>query len=105
MGIEIKINGESFPCYPTMGAMLRFKKEIGKEVTDIQENSFSDMVTYLWCCVKSASSHEGKKFDLSLMDFADSLSPDYLTDWATKVKGSADAAEDVPEETDTEKKS
>ena len=32
--IEVTINGTAYPCRPTMGAMLRFKKETGKEVTE-----------------------------------------------------------------------
>ena len=28
--IEVTINGAKYPCRPTMGAMLRFKKETGK---------------------------------------------------------------------------
>ena len=38
--IEVKINGKSYPCRPTMGAMLRFKKETGKEVTEISNGNF-----------------------------------------------------------------
>ena len=40
--IEIMINGKAYPCRQTMGAMLRFKKETGKEVTELG-NSRSDM--------------------------------------------------------------
>ena len=32
--IEVTINGAKYPCRPTMGAMLRFKKETGKTLTD-----------------------------------------------------------------------
>ena len=45
--IEVTINGKVYPCRPTMGAMLRFKKETGKEVTEITSNSFSDLCAYL----------------------------------------------------------
>ena len=73
--IEITINGTAYPCSPTMGAMLRFKQETGREITEIDASSFSDLCTYLWCCVKSAAKREGKPFDMALMDFADSLTP------------------------------
>ena len=73
--IEIMINGKAYPCRQTMGAMLRFKKETGKEVTELG-NSLSDMCAYLFCCVASACKHDGVKFDMSLMDFADSLTPE-----------------------------
>ena len=48
--IEITVNGKAYPCRQTMGAMLRFKRESGKEVTEIK-GEVSDLCTYLWCCV------------------------------------------------------
>ena len=77
-----------------MGAMLRFKRETGRDVTEIK-GDVSDYCTYLWCCVCSASKHDGLDFGLSLMDFADSLSPEDVTAWvATLNEGTADAASD-----------
>ena len=73
--IEIKINGEAYPCRPTMGAMLRFKEQTGKEITELDTNSFTDLCTYLWCCIKSACAREQKQFDLSLIEFADRTLP------------------------------
>lgn len=67
-----------------MGAMLRFKRETGKEVTEIK-GDVSDLCTYLWCCVASASKHDGIDFDLSLMDFADSISPEEVMAWANAI--------------------
>lgn len=84
--VEITINGVVYPCRQTMGAMLRFKQETGKEVTEIDPGSFSDLCTYLWCCVKSASKADGKDFDLSLMDFADNVTPEDATEWAEANK-------------------
>jgi len=52
--IEININGTAYPCSPTMGAMLRFKQETGREITEIDPTSFSDLCTYLWCCAITA---------------------------------------------------
>lgn len=103
--IEISINGEAFPCRPTMGAMLRFKRETGREVTEIQPNSFSDMCTYLWCCVVSASKHDGKDFSLSLMEFADGISPDDMTAWASALQSDDESAAAQLEATGGEKKS
>jgi len=81
-----------------MGAMLRFKRETGKEVTDIK-GDISDLCTYLWCCVCSASKHDGLDFNLSLMDFADAISPEDVTAWATVLN------EDAGSEEGDEKKS
>ena len=80
-----------------MGAMLRFKRETGKEVTEIKED-ISDLCTYLWCCVASASKHDGLDFNLSLMDFADSISPDDVQAWVQVIN------EGVETSTGSEKK-
>lgn len=84
--IEVIINGKVYPCRPTMGAMLRFKKETGKEVTEIDSNSFSDICTYLYCCVVSASAADKLPFKMSLMDFADALSPEDMNAWAAAMQ-------------------
>lgn len=91
--IEITINGTAYPCSPTMGAMLRFRQETGREITEIDPTSFSDLCTYLWCCVASAAKREGRQFDMSLMDFADNLTPEDMTQWSEAIKG-----EDEPED-------
>lgn len=79
--IEITINGTAYPCSPTMGAMLRFKHETGREITEIDPASFTDLCTYLWCCVSSAAKRENKDFNLSLMEFADNITPEDMTEW------------------------
>lgn len=89
--IVIRIDGKAYPCRQTMGAMLRFKKETGKEVTEIN-GSLSDTCAYLYCCTASACKKDGIKFDMSLMDFADSLTPDDLDQWAEAVNDTADQA-------------
>ncbi len=96
--IQIMIGGKAYPCRQTMGAMLRFKKETGKEVTEVG-GSLSDMCAYLYCCTASACKHDGVDFDMSLMDFADSLTPEDLTKWTDTVNATEDEAQ---EDTDTE---
>ena len=73
--IEVQVNGNRYPCRMTMGAMLRFKRETGKEVTEIDSRSVSDLCIYLWCCVVSACNADGVSFDLSLESFSDGISP------------------------------
>lgn len=102
--VEITINGVAYPCRQTMGAMLRFKQETGKEVTEIDPGSFSDLCTYLWCCVKSASKADGKDFDLSLMDFADSVTPEDATEWAETNKEQSGGSTTESSETPRKKK-
>lgn len=92
--IEITINGEAYPCRPTMGAMLRFKEQTGKEITDMDVNSFTELCAYLWCCIKSACAREKRPFDLSLMDFADSIDPDDITAWGQALQAESTLADD-----------
>lgn len=87
--IEVAINGKVYPCRPTMGAMLRFKKETGKEVTEITTDNFSDLCTYLYCCVASASAADKVPFDMPLMDFADALSAEDMENWAKAMQAGA----------------
>jgi hypothetical protein len=96
--IEITINGEAYPCSPTMGAMLRFKQETGREITEIDPTSFTDLCTYLYCCIASAAKREGKPFDLSLMEFADNLTPEDMAEWNEAITAEAKPSDDAPGE-------
>ena len=98
--IEVTINGKEYPCRPTMGAMLRFKKETGKEITEITNTGFSDLCTYLYCCVASACAADKVPFNMSLMEFADALNPDDMNAWAAQMQAAAD-----PDGAEAEKKS
>ena len=95
--VSVVINGKELPCRPTMGAMLRFKKETGKEVTEIENGSFSDMCAYLYCWVASACAADKVPFSMSLMDFADSLSPEDMTAWANAVQAKTSPVEEGEE--------
>lgn len=98
--VEIRIDGKVYPCRQTMGAMLRFKRETGREVTEMELSSFSDLCTFLWCCITSACKADGVEFGMSLMDFADSISPDDMSGWAATLNDGEDGGE-----ADGEKKS
>lgn len=73
---RIIIKGKEYPCYMTMGAILRFRKETGYDVKDAKD--IADQVILLWCVVKAACAAEKVPFDMSLEDFADSLNPESL---------------------------
>ena len=45
--IEVTINGAKYPCRPTMGAMLRFKKETGKTVSEYIRDKRIEHAKYL----------------------------------------------------------
>jgi hypothetical protein len=89
--VEVTINGIAYPCRPTMGAMLRFKRETGKEITELNAESFEELCVYLYCCIASASSADKIEFNMTLMEFADSILPDDLAKWATALQANTTA--------------
>lgn len=95
--IEIKVNGKAYPCRLTMGAMLRFKQETDKEVDEIG-GSISLTCAFLYCCVVSACKCDGVEFDMSLMEFADHVSPADLNSWQNQIQDVEETAETQGEE-------
>lgn len=76
--LTIKVGSEVFPCYPTMGAAVRFKDLTGRDIDDMKGTS--DFAKYIYCCAKSASRREKKDFDMSLEDFCDNILIEDLND-------------------------
>ena len=76
---KILYKGRELPCRVTMGAMVRFKRESGRDVSTIQDGDIADLILLLWCCIKSACRHDRITFDISLDDFADGITPDEAT--------------------------
>lgn len=70
---RITINGQDYPFRMTMGALLRFKRETGKDVSEVKTSDVADLVVLLWCCVASSCKADGVPFTYTLEDFADAL--------------------------------
>lgn len=101
--IDIIVNGTEYGCHPTMGAMLRFKKETGKEITEIDPKSFTDLFTYLYCCAMSCAKVEGKDFPFeSPIDFGDYITQEQAMAWFNAVAEDSDA--EAEEMSESEKK-
>lgn len=105
MAVTITINGQAYPFRQTMGAMLRFRRETGREVTQMGADALSDMAVYLWCCVRSACQADGVAFDMDLMTFLDSLAPEDLTRWSEQAGGEAATSEEDAADDKAQKKS
>ncbi len=74
--ITVTIDGKEYPIRLTMGAILRFKQETGKEVNEAEGTM--DNATLVWCCIQSGCKREDKDFEYSLMDFADHVDADEI---------------------------
>ena len=57
----------------TMGALLKFKRETGRDVSEVKNTDVSDQIILLWCIVSAASAADGVPFSLSLEEFANAL--------------------------------
>ncbi|MDE6072781.1 MAG: hypothetical protein K2G53_09575 [Muribaculaceae bacterium] len=90
--------GEEFPVEINLGAMLLFKQETGKEATDADMGSLSDLTMLLWCGTSSASEVAGVKFDYTPQQFANRLTPESLMDWTREL--AKDPQPETPEEED-----
>lgn len=73
--------GETYPFEFTMGAMLIFRKETGREATEADFSSFSDLLTIMWAGTVAAAEVEGNPCKYTLQEFANRLNPDALTRW------------------------
>lgn len=90
---KIMYKGRELPCRMTMGAMVRFKKETGRDVSAIQSGDISDLVLLLWCSIKSACNADDVSFDDSFELFADTLDADVLEEFISSLAAEAPEGE------------
>ncbi len=85
MAQKLTIGGKAYPCRVTMGAMVRFKHETGKDISDLDRTDIGQLVTFIWCCVKSACNVDKVAFDIDCETFADMLEPDAVNDFYAEM--------------------
>ena len=83
---QIKIKGQEYPCRVTMGAMVRFKRESGKDISEVNQTDIDLMLMFVWCCVKSACNSDGVEFDIAFDRFVDMLEPEDFTEFFGDVQ-------------------
>lgn len=89
MKVKIVLKGKEYPSRVTLGAMLRFKNETGRDVSGLEEGSVSDLILFLWCCVASACRADGVEFAYGVEEFADLIEPDALADFYAEAGADA----------------
>lgn len=91
---KININKTEYPARLTMGALLRYKQETGREVDALQ--GASDALIFLHCCVKSACAVDGIDFPFTAVEMADRLDAEAFGAWyATMAAANPPATEAV----------
>jgi hypothetical protein len=90
---KVLYKGRELPCRVTMGAMVRFKRESGRDVSTIQNGDISDLILFFWCCIKSACNADGVAFDEPFEMFADSLDSEVLQGFVESLTAQGGDAE------------
>lgn len=73
--------GESFPVEISLGAMLIYKEETGREATEADMGSLSDLIKLLWAGAAAASEPAGIAMNYTPQQFANRLTPEELKKW------------------------
>lgn len=89
----ITIDGCEYPCRETMLAWLMFKERTGREVTELDMKSPTELCIYLWACVSAACRADKIDFGMTLDDFAAVVTPQALYQWAAATLLPADGVE------------
>jgi hypothetical protein len=97
---KIVIRSMEYPCRVTMGAMIRFKRETGRDVSKIESGDVADMICFMWCCVTSACKADKVEFGMNLEEFADSFDVNEMQEFVTELISSGSVqkkTQDAPE--------
>jgi len=62
--MTIKIQGKKYPIRVTMWALLTFKRDKGRQVSELANTDLEDLLYYTWLCVKGACMQDSIAFDL-----------------------------------------
>ena len=84
---KIVIAGKEYPCRVTMGALLRFKRATGHDVSEMDYEDMEELMVFVHSCVTSACKADGVEFGLDVMDLADQLEPDALNSFYAAMGG------------------
>lgn len=81
----IKVGDKEFPCRLTMGAMLQFKRTVGKDVSQMDWKDMEELLMHMWCCVSSASRADNTEFPIDFPMFCDLVSPADIAKWNSTI--------------------
>ncbi|MCM1518961.1 MAG: hypothetical protein NC117_09995 [Pseudoflavonifractor sp.] len=93
---RIKVGGRELPCRVTMGAMVRFKRETGKDARQFSADDLEEVITFLWCCVVSSCRADKISDPPALDDFADLLEPTDLEAFYSSMGADVEVKKTTP---------
>ena len=92
--MTVNIGGKDYPCRFTMGAMLLFKRNMGKDVSQMQQDDIEELLMLMWCCIKCACKAEGVGFDMDFETFTCSVTPQDLAAWNEAINAGNEKKKD-----------
>ena len=75
---KVIICAKEYPSRVTMGAMIDFKRETGKDVNEIGAD-IEQLTMFMYCCVRSACRADKMDFQLTFEQFADGINLEDFT--------------------------
>lgn len=91
---SITLAGKAYPCRVTMGAFVRFKRETGRDASQLDASDTADNLLFLHCCLLSSCNADKVECDIDFLTFADLLDP---SDMQSFYEGLAEEQSDKPE--------
>lgn len=83
--VKIEIEGKTYPMRATMGAMDIFKKETGKDPSEMDQGSAVELCAFVYGCVKSACRKDKVPFPYDLETFMDSVDVETIVSWSDEL--------------------
>ena len=77
----VRINGKDYPARFVMGAMLLYKRETGKDVSDLKQDDVEGLLWLMWCCIKCACQAEAVDFPYDFETFCNTITPQDVEAW------------------------
>lgn len=88
---KVIIYAKDYPSRVTMGAMIDFKRETGKDVNEIGTD-IEQLTMFMYCCVRSACRADKVDFTLTFEEFADGINLEDFTAFQNGMATEADGA-------------
>ena len=91
----LTLDGKTYPCRVTMGAFVRFKRETGRDASQLDATDTAENLLFLHCCLLSACNADKVECNIDFLTFADLLAPSDMQNFYADIASTA---------TDSEKK-
>lgn len=88
---KVIICAKEYPSRVTMGAMIDFKRETGKDVNEIGAD-IEQLTMFMYCCVRSACRADKMDFQLTFEQFADGINLEDFTAFQNGMATEEDGA-------------